>query len=135
MKREGNSLVPADAEAADRLYRMKRDSLVMVTARQPRNPRQHRLAWALARLVWDNTEAYTSPEHVMETVKVNTGYCDTVTYRIKGVGDVQQLKPWSISFESMEQGEFDVFFDRFLSFVVTDMMPGVDLDELKAQLP
>lgn len=134
MKREGNSLVPADRESMDRMDEIKRDHLVMVTVRQPRNPRQHRMAWGLVRVAHDNLDDFDSPEHLMDTIKVNIGYCDRVIYRMKDIGEVEQLMPRSMAYESMDQLEFEEFFDRMLDYICVVLMPGVDPMALRSQI-
>jgi len=134
MRLDGGALIPADKDAQDRISRIKRDGLVMVQVRQPRNPRQHRMAWGLARIVWENTERYASPERVMDEIKVNLGHCDSFMLKIKGVGEVEQLMPRSIAFESMDQTEFDAFFESMIDYVASEMIPGIDPIALMAEL-
>lgn len=126
MKKSGDSLVPADSEAASRLHGLSRDGLVMVGVRQPRNPRQHRLIWGLARLVHENTDGFTDAAHVIEQCKIGTGYVDRIRLVIPELGEVEQIRGKSIAFESMAQDDADEFLQRMLDYIASDLMPGVD---------
>lgn len=134
MKKSGDKLIPADREATSRIHDMPSEKLVMVSVRQPRNPRFHRMAWGIARLVYDNSERFESAEHVMENLKVAGGLVDRWKIIIPDLGEVEQIRGRSIAFESMDQAEFSEFWEKALDFIAKELMPGVDIEAMLREL-
>jgi len=126
LRREGDGLAPIDLEGRQLMGLMAEGALVMVHAKSPRNPRQHRLLWKLARLVFENSDDFDSAEHVVEQIKIGTGLSDRILLSIPGVGDVWQVRGQSIAFESMAQNKFAEWFELALDYVVCELLPGVD---------
>lgn len=128
----GGALVPADSDSKERLNRVRDGTLVMVRAKAPRNPKQHRLLWHLARMIHENSESFESAEHVVEQMKIGTGLTDRMQLTIPGIGVVIQERGKSITFESMPQSEFEDWFERVLDYTVVSLLPGVSKDEIRA---
>ncbi len=105
-----NSLVPTGQAAEDLLAKWKMGDKIMVEVRRPRNPQHHRLFFALAKAVVDNTDRYKTVDLFVAACKIYAGHYDEIQMTDGRVG----LIPKSISFESMSQDEFDPFFDRAL---------------------
>ena len=106
LKKVSDQLVPTDDESRKLFGSIPENVMVLVNVRTPRNPNQHRLVWHLARLVFDNTERFDSAEHVMEQIKIGTGYSTRTLLVIPGIGEVWQVRAISIAYESMPQQEF-----------------------------
>ena len=134
VKVENGALVPADADSREKIGRLKNGRLIMIRALAPRNPLQHRLLWHLARLVHENSENFTSSEHVVEQMKIGTGLTDRVQLIVPGIGTVIQERGKSISFESMPQAEFEEWFERVLDYTVIHLLPGIDKDEVRRNI-
>lgn len=134
MRVVNGSLTPADAESREKIGRLKEGRLIMIRAMAPRNPLQHRLLWHLARLVFENSEDFTSSEHVVEQMKIGTGLTDRVQLVVPGIGTVVQERGRSIAFESMPQAEFEEWFERVLDYAVIHLLPGVDKEEVRQQI-
>lgn len=125
LRREGDGLAPIDLEGRQLMGLMAEGALVMVSAKNPRNPRQHRLLFKLARLVFENSDDFDSAEHVVEQIKIGTGLTDRTLYNVPGVGDVWQVRGQSIAFESMSQSKFAAWFELALDYVVAELLPGI----------
>lgn len=130
MKKQGDFLVPTDVESRKLLGSIQENVMVLVNARTPRNPNQHRLIWHLARLIFDNTERFDSAEHVMEQIKIGTGYTTRTLLVIPGVGEVWQIRGISISYESMPQQEFAEWLEVVLDYVAAELIPGIERSEI-----
>jgi len=130
LKKVGNSLVPTDDDSRKLFGLIPENVMVLTNVRTPRNPNQLRLIWHLARLVFDNTEQFDSAEHVMEQIKIGTGYSVRTLLVIPGVGEVWQVRGKSIAYESMPQNEFAAWLETALDYVAAELLPGVDRDEI-----
>jgi hypothetical protein len=126
---------PADQSAASRLrergYRI--GDLVFVEVKKPRNPRFHRLAHAFGRLVAENIEAFEGMDahKTLKRLQMEAGIgCDEIAYRIPGYGMVTQRIPQSLSFESMDQGEFKEVFRGLCRHVAAEYWRGLDEDQI-----
>lgn len=137
VKRRGSILVPGDGRSEDAVMAMREGALIMVRAKVPRNPNQHRLFWHLCRLVFENSDDFTSAEHVAEQIKIGVGYVDRVRLVVPDLDDfgppleVDQVRGKSLSFESMSQTEFGPFFDRALDYVVNELLPGMERKDVE----
>lgn len=133
--KKGNSLVPADADAAAILARVKEGREMMITARAPRSPRQHRFFWHMCRLICENTDEYKTPENVADTIKIGTGHYDTRILKIPGwPEDVVQYVAKSIAFESMPNIEFQQFMDKAMDYVAQYMLAGVSVETIRREI-
>jgi len=130
LKKVNDCLVPTDEDSRKLFGSIPENVMVLTSVRTPRNPNQLRLIWHLARLVFDNTERFDSAEHVMEQIKIGTGYSVRTLLVIPGVGEVWQVRGKSIAYESMPQSEFAEWLETALDYVAADLLPGVDRDEI-----
>lgn len=103
-----HGLVPVDEQGEAMLAKWKRGDAVMVDVRRPRNPYHHRLMFAVAKLVVENSEHYSSVEQFIEDAKFYAGHVERhVTWTGKA-----HWRTKSISFASMSQDDFAPFFDK-----------------------
>ena len=106
----GNTLAPIDDEGLNALQKIPQGELVSVDLTRPRNPRWHNTYWHLVGLLLDNSDGEygSTKEAVSSFLKIAVGHVDS------------DGKPRSISFESMEQTEFESFYSR-----VSDVVAGL----------
>ena len=130
LKKISDQLVPTDDESRKLFGSIPENVMVLVNVRTPRNPNQHRLVWHLARLVFDNTERFDSAEHVMEQIKIGTGYSTRTLLVIPGIGEVWQVRGISIAYESMPQQEFAEWLEMALDYVAAELIPGIERSEI-----
>lgn len=123
-------LQPLDDIGAQYLSKIKPNETFLVEIKRARNPRQHRLYWALCNLVADNSEAYDTADQVSFVFKIATGH----TMPTVGHDGRTYWQPRSIAFHAMPQEEFRKFLDRCIDVVVTKLLPKVTSEELRAEL-
>lgn len=119
MKREGNTLVPADADASAALSRVKDGEPVAVKLCRGRSLRQHCMFWAHLTAVAEATE-WETPERLLVALKVALGYYDVV----KLPNGRAVPAPHSISFAEMTQDEFQRFMDQSMDLIDRDILGG-----------
>lgn len=130
LTRRGDALVPVDEEDREVVSRLREGEPLRVDIKARRNVRQHRLYWALVRLLQKNTDLWGSEEAASDSLKLAAGHVDQVMNPL--TGEIQ-LKPRSIAFEKMEQAQFNRFFNRVL-YIVSERLLGVANDELRGQV-
>lgn len=128
----------ADAQSLEAMKGFRRGDIVRVNLRKPRNPKHHRKAFSLLNLVYDNLDLYPSFDAFLDDVKLKCGhYAKHVNYKRGPDGEFVEsvmFFPKSISFSSMSQGEFEVFYDRMFQVMLTEYLPGVSSAELEQQV-
>lgn len=130
----GRMLCPDDRKSEQLLQQVKPGRKVMVKTKTARNPRQHRLLWALASKIAENSERFQDAEHVVHELKINTGHVERRQINVPGIGIVFQEWPKSIAYESMPQEEFAEWFERVLAYVSKSIWPGISSEEIRAEI-
>lgn len=131
-RRRGSTLVPVDEIAADELRLAAKDGAdVMVEVRSRRNPKQHRLAWALAEKVAQSCDHLRDRDEAMDALKIAARHVEWRTDL--RTGEVHPV-PKSIAFASCTQAQFSRLLNRFLHIVVTDVLPGIAESDLRAEI-
>lgn len=126
----GGRLEPIDDAGKDTLSKIGIGAVVSVEVKRPRNLQHFRKFWALASLIYENQTRYRSPEELVDAIKVHIGHC--VPMRLANGTEVRV--PKSIAFHSMNQDEFDKFYERVIDVVVTEIIPGLSREDLRAEL-
>jgi hypothetical protein len=121
-------LVPATKQDEELLGDVKSGETVRVKVTRPRNPYHHRKMFALLNLVLENSD-FRSIDHLLTDLKVRVGHYEEY---ITADGAMVFI-PKSISFASMGQAEFNVFYNRVLNTVIENYMP-MDADDLERQV-
>lgn len=126
----GGKLEPVDDAGRDMLGKVAPGTVLRVEMKRPRNLGHHRKFWALVSLIYQNQTHYNSPEALCDVIKVLAGYC--VVTRGKGGREIHI--PKSISFAAMDQTEFDQFWDRVVTVVCEQIIPGLSRKDLESEL-
>lgn len=105
------ALVPADKYAASKMRERgyKVNDLVAADIVKPRNPRFNRLVHQMGQLVVANIEAFSGLDAhaAIKRLQIEGRVaCDEIGVMVAGYGMVIQFIPRSLSFESMDEGEF-----------------------------
>lgn len=131
------ALQPADGLTEARLrakgYRV--GDIVFAEIKKPRRPAFHRLAHAFGHLVSDNIEDFEGmdPHKVLKRLQWESGIgCETLGVKVPGVGFVETRIPISLSFESMDDGEFEEVFRGLCRHVAKVYWPELDEDQIAA---
>lgn len=126
---------PADSLTASRLrdkgYRV--GDIVFAEIKKPRSPRFHALAHVFGQMVADNIEDFggMNPHQVLKRLQWEAGTgCETMGVKIPGVGYHEIRIPRSLSFETMDDGEFREVFRGFARHVAQTYWPDLDEDQI-----
>jgi hypothetical protein len=125
-------LQPVDDVGQQYLAKIRQGDVFMCEIKLARNPRHHRLFWALCGLVADNSDRYGDAEQVAMALKIATGH---VIPHINPADGKTYWVPKSIAFHKMDQTEFGAFFDKCVDVVVrSGLIEGVTDAEVRAEL-
>ncbi len=117
-------LVPNCVDAVEWLKKTKLDQGVLIDPRRPRNIQHHRKLFALLNLAVDNWPVDITINALVGLIKIRTGHADPV----KGADSVIHWIPRSINFESMDQDEFEPFYEKAVQLIALAL--GVDAETL-----
>jgi len=122
-------LVPSSEEALEAFRALKQGRDVMVAIKVARNPRHHKLLFALlnfVRLHAVNRDTHESLfdtatiDMILTALKIATGHVEIYTDTATG-GTV--AVPKSIAFESLDQVAFSRFFNAAIETITTRWLP------------
>ena len=131
-RKRGRAFVPVDQEGLDALSAIRDERDVEITIKQRRNPRQHRLLFALLKFTVEHTDLFTTTEEALLGLKIACGLVDPY---IDAESGKTFFVPRSISFASMEQGDFAAFFDRAIYVITERWMPeGTTPESVRAEI-
>lgn len=123
-------LTPVDHAGEEALRQLKFGDVVTVEVKKPRNSKHHRLYWALIGIVHHNQDRYETTEQLHSALKIAAGHYDLLT-----MPSGQEYKiPRSIAFDKMDQVEFSQFYDRVCDLIAKHFLPGVSVEDLKAEV-
>ncbi|WP_333679903.1 hypothetical protein [Dyella sp.] len=137
MRVHKGALMPADQVTVARLrnrgYHL--GDLVFVEIKKPRNPRFHRLAHQLGALCVENLEAFAGMDAhaVLKRLQIeaNVG-CDEIALNFPGIGPCSYRVPHSLSFESMDQGEFHAVMAGLCRYISARYWPDLAPERIEA---
>jgi Protein of unknown function (DUF1367) len=122
-------LSPVDDAAKEALNHYGNGEILRVKLYRDRNPRHHRLFFGLLNLVFQNQQRYLSQEALRFAITIQAGYVD----EIRLSGDRVALKPKSISFGSMDQGDFSKFYTAAL-LAIKELLPELGTVDWEREL-
>ena len=111
-----SGLVPGDAAAAEAFSKMRDGKGYLVNLWAPRNPKHHRLLFAMLNLVVENTDKWPDVETLLADLKLETGLFEA---RINLLTGMPYAAPASIAFSSMDQARFDEWFAKAVDVLAT----------------
>lgn len=99
--------------------------------RVPRNYEHHKKFFALIKIVFDNTDdRFTSEEHLRAVLTIWAGW---VNEDHDTEGNLT-VTPKSISFSSMDQAEFEKYYNDVINAVLRELMPTMLRQELEEEI-
>ena len=130
------ALVPADGLTQERLRAKGYHSgdVLTATLRKPRNPGFHRKAHAFGDLVAQNIERFSGMNchHVLKLVQYEGDIaCERLMVNLKGFGMVEVRVPRSLSFDSMDDGEFTEVFKAMCRHVSDNYWTDCTADQIE----
>jgi hypothetical protein len=121
-------LSAADDEARDVLRKWKVGATLRAKIVKPRNIHHHRKFFAMLNTAWQACGKYKSLDSMLHELKRNIGHTEEVV--LASTGEVWVI-PRSISFSTMDQAEFDGFYERALHELCDMVCEGADDDSLR----
>jgi len=125
-----SGLKPADESAEEALRKIAINSVVAIKLKRPRNLGHHRKFFALLKIVFENQELYKSEQALLAAIKIATGHCVPLVL----ADGTKAFVPSSISFASMDQAEFEAFWEKVVSLVCTKIIPNLRREDLEAEI-
>lgn len=89
----------------------------------PRNGPHHRKFMALVSLVTENSEVYDTKEKALVAIKLAAAYFDP--HADPATGEIVKV-PRSISYDAMDQEEFEQFYSAALDGILSTILPQMD---------
>jgi hypothetical protein len=82
-------------------------------------------------ILHENTDQWPSAECASDSIKIAVGHVDQVADAL--TGEIH-LRPKSIAFEKMEEGEFIRFFHRVVWVITARLIPNMDAETLTREV-
>lgn len=120
--------VPLD-ETGRKALRKYEGRTVKIDMKVPRNIRFHRKLFAMLQIVFENQDHYKSLDLLLDVCKLETGHCHVIKTRRK----IYAI-PKSISFAQLDETAFNDFYKRATHWVAEEVIPGLNLAELDAEV-
>lgn len=127
---------PADGSTAARMrergYRV--GDLVFAEFKKPRHPGFHRLAHQLGTLVAENIDAFEGMDQhkVLKRLQYESGVgCEVMSVRVPGLGAAEVRIPLSLSFESMDDGEFREVMRGLCRHIAAEYWPDLEPEQVE----
>jgi len=136
MKVSKGALIPADvhtnAMLRDRKYTT--GDIVSITISKCRNPDFNRLVHRIGGLCAANIDAFSGMDShkVLKRLQIEADIgCEHIMIMIPGLGAVEQRIPLSLSFDSMEEGEFRLIARAFCQHIAQQYWPGMSAEQVE----
>ena len=126
-----NGWAPADDAAREVARKFTVGQTYRAEIVRPRDLRTLKLWWVLCQMIADNTDTFKSKEQVSDYLKIRAGHATVIV--AKSTGEMYSV-PDSISFDAMDQTEFQELWKRAIDVVLQDILPGVDAAEVDAEI-
>lgn len=131
------ALVPADPFSAERL-RMRGYHIgdeLSAELRKARNPKFNRMVHQLGQLLIQNVEAfahYTDAHAVLKRLQIEADIaCDHVAILVPDLGMVEQRIPLSLSFETMDEAQFQQVHKAFCDYIARTYWPDLRPEQVE----
>ena len=129
-------LAPADgytkAVLRDRKYAM--GDVVSITISKCRNPGFHRLVHRIGGMCAANIDAFSGMDahQVLKRLQIEADIgCEHIMLKIPGLGAVEQRIPQSLSFDSMDEGEFKGIARAFCRHIADQYWPDMTAEQVE----
>lgn len=114
IKQLNNSFKIAYSSDYEKAKKLKVGDEIEFEYKKPRNYKFHKKLFALLNLVYQNQEHYNNIDHLRTDLTIAAGFYDK-RYSIHGE---EIIEPKSISFASMDEIEFNEYYNRIIDQIV-----------------
>lgn len=128
--RRGMGMFPVNEDGEEIVRAIKDGKECMGEFWPSRRPKQHRLFFAMLKLLVDNTDVFPSVETALRAVKLALGEADEFTCRDGRI--IWVLR--SIAFESCDQARFSRLFDDALHLITDRWLIGMGAEDLRREV-
>jgi hypothetical protein len=132
--RKGDGMYPLDDDGLEMVRAVQQGKAVMGEFKGARNPRQHRLFFALLKILVDNTPTewfMGDTEQARRAILTDTREFTLWVHPI--TGEVRQELN-SMKYGSMTQEHFNRFFNRALYIICNDYLKGADMETVRQEV-
>jgi hypothetical protein len=119
-------LVPASAYEYEKYERIRRGIVYKCAITQPRNLKYHRKYFALLNVGYENQSQYNNRKAFRRAVQIEAGHFQLIQIDDKTVFDTD-----SISFDAMDQPEFEKLFSDVVDVLLRKFIKGMTPEELE----
>lgn len=131
LKRTLGGFQPADDLSAETAKRFKVGETFKAEVVKPRSRKTLGRYWVLCQMILDNTETFRSKEQVSDYLKIRTGHSTSIV--AKSTGEIFHVAN-SIDFDSLDETQFQDFWQRVCDVVVEDILPGITQSEIEYEI-
>lgn len=124
-------LFAADPVSAEEFALIPNDKQLLVTTKTPRNIKQHKLVWALAKKVAEAVDFLHDQDDAMDWLKIKARHVRML--QDPKTGQVA-IMPKSIAFASLSQQDFSRVLNRMIYVTCTEIIPGLEESVLRDEI-
>lgn len=128
--RKMDMLVPANEQTLDALRKMKPGQWYRADIKMPRNVKFHRKYFALLGAVYPHQTMWPTFKKFRAKFEEALGHGE---YHTNARGE-RYFENESISFASMQEDEFEQFYERAVELILTRILPNVGRADLDRQV-
>jgi hypothetical protein len=126
VKNDDGHLVPYANYDRDMFSELPANKMLRVNIAQQRSAPRHRLYRVVLRLVVKNTDLFVSEDSLHKTLLLGCGVVEPI---MTVSGEINMI-PSSTAYDAMDEDVFKAYFDKAMSIIETNIIPGVDLSLL-----
>ena len=129
-KKQNGALVPDHMEAAELLTKMPEGAYVKVCYSKKRNYENHKRFFAFLRIAFDNQDFYDDPKKFRQAIQMIGGHYDELIIQAADGSISTHYIPKSISFEEMDETEFQDLFAKCINGFIRRYGNGITEKEM-----
>ena len=127
---------PADGFTQKRLRDrgLRVGDLIGCTIKKARSPGFHRKAHRLGQLVEKNIEGFEGVDAhtVLKRLQLESGIgCEEIRLLMPGIGPCSYRVPLSLSYDNMDQTEFEEVYSGFCQYIIKTYWPGMTEEQIE----
>lgn len=121
----------ADEMSVENAKRFKVGEVYKAEVVKPRSRKTLGRWWVLCQMILDNTEDFRSKEQISDYLKIRAGHSTSIVS--KSTGEIFHVAN-SISFDEMEEAQFQELWQKVCDVVVQDILPGITQNEIEYEI-